>query len=113
MFLQLGDLNDTIKKSIIGLFYQCANNLNDPFDDIVKAATNYAERTETIPFSQLMNGIQPTDHAIILSLMKFVNMMIVISTEQKQGQFVALLEGVGIYDMIKEWQLIGNDEIQQ
>jgi hypothetical protein len=51
MFLKLGDLNDTIKKYIIQLFYQCSNNLKDPFDDIIKAATSYADKTETIPFS--------------------------------------------------------------
>jgi hypothetical protein len=78
----------------------------DSYDSIEKSAVNYARDTETIPFETLIQGFGYQDQTMVITLLKFINQMIFIATEEeekKAAKFIAKLESLGIYDFLTVW----------
>jgi len=84
MFLTLADINEQVKKQIVRIFFNCACHLTESFDDMQKAASAHAVKSESLPFQTLIKGFESNDHTMAITLLKFINQMIFISSENEK-----------------------------
>ena len=84
MFLKLADINEPVRKTIVRIFFNCACHLTESFENINKAASSYAEESASLPFQSLMKGFESNDHTMAITLLKFINQMIFISSENEK-----------------------------
>lgn len=84
----------------------------DCFDLIDVAASNHAQKYETNEYQTLVQCLGYKDHAMALAFLRFVNTMIYkAQDDQKQAKFIAKLDLLGIFNLLKEWSEKGNEDI--
>jgi len=75
-FFELSAINEYIKKQIIRVFLNVANNMDDCYETIDKAASNYAKDTDSSIYQTLVQGLGYNDSSMAIALLKFLNTMI-------------------------------------
>jgi len=79
-------------------------NMPDSFDLVEKAAVAHAREIESTPFKSLIQGFVYNDPAMAFVLLRFINQMIHnAADEMKQARFIAKLEILGIFDLLRKW----------
>lgn len=84
MFLKLADINEPVRKTIVRIFFNCACHLTESFEDMNKAASSHAVSSASLPFQSLIKGFESNDHTMAITLLKFINQMIFISSENEK-----------------------------
>ena len=75
--------------------------MSDCFDNIDKAAVNWARGSETKVYETLLLGLKYKDPAMAIAFLKFINQMIYIAEEEsKKAKFIAKLETQGIFQQL-------------
>jgi hypothetical protein len=86
----------------------------DCFDQIDNAASSHAQKNETNEYQSLVQCLGYKDQVMALAFLKFVNNMIYKAQEEKkQAKFVAKLDLLGIFDLLRDWNEKGNEDINQ
>lgn len=83
-FFELSAINEYIKKQVIRIFLNIANSMSNCFDNIDKAANNYARDSDTNVYQTLIQGLGYNDPNMAIALLKLINSMIDRAEEEKK-----------------------------
>ena len=106
MFVKLLEIasisSDEIKSNIIGIFIGLAKGMKDSFDIINKSFVQFARKSNKSPFVFLTDCLLNGDNDIKLNVLYMVNYMLSKSSSmKKRAKFLARLETIGIYDVLR------------